>query len=151
MHLFSSKIRVRSHAFPPAWSCLSSRASLPPQSHGVTSSPRIFSCGFALFFNWGGPRGVLMGTKVLSQAGTSIRPFMTPSINWLNFAEKRVVRGVFCPSHSLWEDVQQFQRSGPSTIKSICGWVCTHLHLCSCAFQFKWCFPLPGVFPWVCF
>lgn len=34
-----------------------------------------------------------MGCEVLSQAVTSIRLFMAPSINWLNFAEKRLVCG----------------------------------------------------------
>lgn len=30
-----------------------------------------------------------MGSEVLSQAVTSIRLFMAPSINWLNFTEKK--------------------------------------------------------------
>lgn len=34
-------------------------------------------------------RGVLVGSEVLSQAVTSIRLFMAPSINWLNFTEKK--------------------------------------------------------------
>lgn len=36
-----------------------------------------------------------MGIEVLSQAVTSITSFMAPSINWLNFAEKRLVHGFF--------------------------------------------------------
>lgn len=28
------------------------------------------------------PSGVLVGSEILSQADTSIRPFMAPSINW---------------------------------------------------------------------
>lgn len=36
-----------------------------------------------------------MGIEVLSQAVTSIRPFMAPSINWLNFAEKGLFPRVF--------------------------------------------------------
>lgn len=38
-----------------------------------------------------------MGIEVLSQAVTRIRPVMAPSINLLNFAEKRQAHGFFAP------------------------------------------------------
>lgn len=77
--------------------------------------PRYLVVVLVFFFNLR-PRGVLTGTEVLSQAVTSIRPFMAPFINCLNFAEKKTGSWNFCPSHSLWERVQWLQWLGPSTV-----------------------------------